>query len=184
MLYTIFKCIFWYCIATDRYEFMQPLSKNKIFHAIVVYESELMQIHYKNHLEIDENYLYKIYFGYTQLKTEKSLSAGDVQIWLVDCNDTSNVYSVCLAANRQYQEYCQTQIEMGYPNNLIYNKILDETRYIYKIYDMLDDLNRFGLYLWQKRIRCYRLKTLLGDECYEQRYIPPFVPIWRFIKMD
>lgn len=181
MLYSIIKIIFWYFIITDNYEWMNKFKKNKLFHRFVISQAFISELHYPKDLTIDDNYLWKISFAIRQIKGEQLASYVEVTRWDTNYNaQNPNYYAEAMEFNRKYEKFLLSEMEKGYPYNITFQESLNETRYIHKIYDILDDINRPQMYLYQKRMRCIRLKYLLGDEAYEAGFIPPCVPIWYF----
>ena len=65
-----------------------------------------------------------------------------------------------------------------------YSLILEELDYLWKVYDLIDDINRPNFYLYQKRIKAYELRILLGDEAFENKIIPNYLPLHLYRVID
>lgn len=53
---------------------------------------------------------------------------------------------------------------------------LERISWHYRIYDLMDDLTRETVPLWQKRIKLSELRELLGDRYYFNGCLPPALP--------
>ena len=65
-----------------------------------------------------------------------------------------------------------------------YFDLLEEFQRLHRIYDLLDDINRPKNRLWEKRIKCYQLKSLIGEKNFEIGFIPHCVPLSAFKIID
>lgn len=86
-----------------------------------------------------------------------------------------------LKYNRPFDSVCQKRIDSGCAETkAIWSAIKRDNDLIYRVYDLLDDINR-PLPLYVKRQKLEALKDLLGEELYEKGWLPPLIPTWWFI---
>src|SRR5574343_534888 len=71
----------------------------------------------------------------------------------------------------------RTEVEnnVGYAQDCARRR-LEAVSWHYRVYDLLDDLSRDTVPLWQKRIKLSELKDLLGDQMYFNGCIPEPLP--------
>jgi hypothetical protein len=61
---------------------------------------------------------------------------------------------------------------------------LQETDHLYSIWDTVRDARCEYYYVTVRRQALKRLKELVGDEAYYSGQLPPYVPLWRFEKVN
>ena len=80
---------------------------------------------------------------------------------------------------RPFITVCRRNAELtGGDVRMAWLSILEETKTIYHIYDLIDDLHR-DIPFHCKRNKLAQLHDLLGDEAYNKGDIPPPIPYWR-----
>ncbi len=81
--------------------------------------------------------------------------------------------------NREYKKYLELRLEWESDRADIISNIILETDYLYKIWDLILDINSESHGDYYRRIYYKELKDKLGKE-FEDEKLPDFVPVWRF----
>jgi hypothetical protein len=89
-----------------------------------------------------------------------------------------------LLFSNSYSSFCKKRIEFGDSNVEVLIQTLEEIAFLYQIYDLVDDTVRSEYNLFRKRQSLHKIKQIIGEEDFYSGKLPPFVPIWRFSKIN
>lgn len=123
--------------------------------------------------------IYSCRTAYDKLRHSKNAPPDEVCRYCFD-NRVDNCFYAAMRFNYECQQSFMrrmSQAESDYD-------MLEEFQRRHKIYDLLDDINRPQIPLWQKRIKCHDLRYYLGDKDYEMGTIPSCVPLGAFTMID
>lgn len=98
-----------------------------------------------------------------------------------DCNRFPDRHLIgdLLAFNRSYRNSLALLAEVDRGNVEANRAALEETDYLYRVWDALRDA-RCDYYLTHTRRRALKaLRDLVGDEAYYSGQLPPHIPLWR-----
>lgn len=101
-----------------------------------------------------------------------------------------NCWGVCctrpaLDFNQAFQTHCRIKMGFGTEEHInYYAKVLEETKELYKIYDLIDDAFYGEFCLVRKRKSLHTLREILGEKNFYAGLLPAPVPLWRFELFD
>jgi len=128
--------------------------------------------------EVDDLNLNEIRRIHNKLKCYKTVPPDEVIRYVIE-NFENNSFYTSMCFNYKCQEKLIMRMNFIGANDSDFD-LLEEFQTLHRIYDLLDDINRPKNKLWEKRINCYDLKMLLGDNNYELGIIPSCVPLSAF----
>lgn len=84
--------------------------------------------------------------------------------------------------NRRYKKHLEDKLEFATTSLQRYEieEVIEETDKLYKIWDLLHDVNTEYYYVSMRRRALKELKIELGDSAFYDGAMPPHVPLWRF----
>jgi len=94
------------------------------------------------------------------------------------------VVSELLVSNRGYRNYLEMRKPMELANFWWFHDAMSETDQLYQIWDLVRDARCEYYYVTVRRSALKKLRDLLGDDSYYEGYLPPYVPLWRFARID
>ena len=123
--------------------------------------------------------IYSCRTAYEKLRYSGNVPPDEVCRYCVDIRADNSFY-----AAMRFNFECQQSFTRRMSEADGDHAMLEEFQRRHKIYDLLDDVNRPQIPLWQKRIKCYDLKYYLGERDYETGRIPSCVPLEAFTITD
>jgi hypothetical protein len=89
-----------------------------------------------------------------------------------------------LAFNRAYRQQLDTR-QPGEPARWWeLRTALQETDYLYQVWDTVRDARCEYYYVTVRRQALKRLREMLGEEAYYSSQLPPYIPMWRFQRVN
>lgn len=89
-----------------------------------------------------------------------------------------------LAFNRGYKQHIDSCQSVDLVNWWELREAVQEADRLYVIWDTVRDARCEYYYVTVRRQALKRLRELIGDEAYHAGRLPPYVPVWRFQRLD
>lgn len=187
MIVRILYLLFWYLIISNNESVIDHIAKQPTMRHIIINELVKMQLY--DIVECGElkhlGFAAKIAFNfnrYNKLEDQWYLGLYACPIY---GTENSTAYFPLMQFNRRFREYCCDRVRLLGPTagaDLL--EIIEESEYLYQIYDTLDDISRPNYKLFRRRAALGKLRVLLGDDAFERGTIPPHIPVDKFIRID
>jgi hypothetical protein len=183
MIYIFFKLLFWFYVISD-FKCLDELAKCNLIYNFAKTEAVKMQ-----YMEYDEtiytteilNYIREVY---KEFKKSSKEDARYVYIYTENFSDGDVPYYKNLISTREFLNFCDSQMQLGSYEERVWGSVKKETKRLYQIYDLLDDINRPGYCFYRKRQKASELRVLMGDYAFENKIIPFYLPIHLFTRID
>jgi hypothetical protein len=94
------------------------------------------------------------------------------------------VISDLLAFNRAYRQQIDNRQAVELAHWWELREAVQEADRLYHIWDTLRDARCEYYYVTVRRQALKRLRDLIGEEAYYSGRLPPYVPVWRFQRID
>ena len=89
---------------------------------------------------------------------------------------------VALNANREYQQWLEARTAIDHSPWI--TEAIEECEVARQAWDCADDANGEFYYVSARRASLKRLLELIGPHAYYAGCLPPFVPVWRYRRVD
>ena len=183
MIHSVFRLLFWILITTNNLWPLEELAKYDFFYSLFLKEArDLEYFSYTENVSKNEIVRYCRY-AFSGIKDKSIEEAIYVYIYTENFYPNTYPYFECMKINRNHYEIMSKKNPLGL-SEIDYSLILEELDYLWKVYDLIDDINRPNFYLYQKRIKAYELRILLGDEAFENKIIPNYLPLHLYRVID
>ena len=91
-----------------------------------------------------------------------------------DCYDAKSY-------NRFYKQHIEFKLQVSvYQNKEFWRQTLQETDYLYQVWDTVSDSRSEYYYVTVRREALKNLRDMIGEDAYYTGELPPYVPLWRF----
>lgn len=89
-----------------------------------------------------------------------------------------------LALNRAYRQHLDIR-QPGDPARWwLLREAIQETDYLYEVWDTVRDFSSAYYYVTVRRQAAKKLRCMIGEKAYYSADLPPYVPLWRFSKVN
>jgi hypothetical protein len=89
-----------------------------------------------------------------------------------------------LSFNRAYRQHLCTRQSVDLGRWWEYRAALQETEHLYQVWDTVRDARCDYYYVTVRRQALKKLRELIGEDAYYAGRLPPYVPLWRFQRVD
>jgi hypothetical protein len=134
--------------------------------------------------DININIMVYIREVYKEFKKSSKEDAFYVYMYTENFPDGEVPYYKNLISTREFLNFCDSQMQLGSYEERVWGSVKKETKRLYQIYDLLDDINRPGYCFYRKRQKASQLRVLMGDYAFENKIIPFYLPIHLFTRID
>jgi hypothetical protein len=94
------------------------------------------------------------------------------------------VVNELLAFNRAYRQHLDTCLTVELVHWWELHEALQETDRLYQVWDAVRDARCEYYYVTVRRLALKRLREMIGEDAYFTGTLPPYVPVWRFQRID
>ena len=106
--------------------------------------------------------------------------------WVADSERFLNRETISnwLCLNRGYLKRLEERLLIDTLNTPVILETMRETEILYKVWDAARDARCDYYYVWVRREALRNLRELIGPENFARGRMPPYLPVWRFERVD
>jgi len=182
MIYIFFKLLFWFYVISD-FKCLDELSKYSLVYNFAKTEATKMEYMEYNE-DININIMVYIREVHQEYKKTTKEDAFYVYMYTENFPDGEVPYYKNLIFTREFLNFCDSQMQLGSYEERVWGSVKKETKRLYQIYDLLDDINRPGYCFYRKKQKASQLRVLMGDYAFENKIIPFYLPIHLFTRIE
>lgn len=95
-----------------------------------------------------------------------------------------NFANAQVAFNRKFHKFIEDRKILQVDRIALLDEISAENQTLYQVWDSVRDATSDYYYVTVRRLSLQKLKTLIGEENYQEGILPPNVPVWRFNSLE